>query len=273
MPRAPFVRSWWAERWLSLLDDLDAEWQGRLGRARTYLRDGNVRKLAIAPGAVAAQVRGSYWENYTVRLIVAPFPDRVWVSVLDGLASEAQYLAKVLAGELPRELEVLCEQAGASLFPASLSEVTETCTCLDPVRPCKHILALQLAFAQRIDTEPSQLLMLRGRSTEQIAGLLRSLWAVDPSAAGQEGSHDDTATVLQTRRYFATPALDAFAESFVVADAPPDLDASLILHLGRPPFAKPDEDVLAALAPVYHQLSQRAVRAVKRSARGRKAKR
>jgi uncharacterized Zn finger protein len=273
MPRAPFVHSWWADRWLRLLDELDADWQGRLSRSRTYLRDGNVRKVSVAPAMVSAEVRGSYWENYAVRLAVAPFPDRVWVQVLDALASEAGYLAQLFAGQLPKEMEALCEQVGASLFPASLAEVRQSCTCMDPVRPCKHLLALHLAFAQRLDSDPSQLLLLRGRSVEQIADLLRTLWAVKPSAAEQESVRDDTATVLRPDHYFAAPELDAFAESFTIADTPPDLDAVLILRLGKPPFAKPEEDVLAALAPVYHQLSERAVRSVKRSAWGRKGKR
>src|SRR5258707_890444 len=138
MPRQPIVYSWWAQRWAEMLESLDYEWQGRLSRGRSLARNRGIQRLRVVPGVVTAQVQGSYWDHYQVRLELPPFPGPVWTNVMEALAGEASYVAKLLARELPPELEALCARAGGGLFPAHLSDVRASCTCPDPSMPCKH---------------------------------------------------------------------------------------------------------------------------------------
>ncbi len=269
MPRQPMVYSWWAQRWVDLLESLDYEWQGRLSRGRSLARNNSVQRLQVRPGMVSVQVSGHYWDHYQVRLELPPFPGPVWANVLEALAGEASYVAKLLARELPPELEEICARAGGQLFPKELSEVRASCTCPDPSMPCKHILAALYAFAIEMDRDPSLLLWLRGRSREEITAALRERWARE--AAGLEGEAEPlesgSATLRPARFYEAGPELDAFAASFVVAEAPPPTDAALLARLGRPPFAHPNEEPHTILAPLYHAISERALQAARRGAK------
>jgi uncharacterized Zn finger protein len=220
---------------------------------------------------VSAQVSGHYWDHYRVRLELPPFPGAVWANVMETLAGEASYVAKLLARELPPELEEICTRAGGQLFPNELGEVRASCSCPDPSMPCKHILAAHYAFAIEMDRDPSLLLQLRGRSREEITAALRERWANE--AAGLEGEAEmqslesGSAIIRPARFYEAGPELDAFAASFVVADTPPPTDADLLARLGRPPFANPNEEPHTILAPLYHAISERALQAARRGAK------
>jgi uncharacterized Zn finger protein len=271
MPRQPVVYSWWAQRWVDLLESLDYEWQGRLSRGRSLARNNSVQRLQVRPGTVSAQVSGHYWDHYQVRLELPPFPGPVWASILQSLAGEASYVAKLLARELPPELEEICARAGGQLFPKELGEVRASCTCPDPSAPCKHILAAHYAFATEMDRDPSLLLQLRGRSREEITAALRERWAneADGLTADSEPQpvESGSAALRPERFYEAGPELDAFAASFVVTDAPPPTDAAVLARLGRPPFANPNEEPQTILAPIYHLISERALQAARRGAK------
>jgi len=277
MPRQPVVYSWWAQRWVDLLESLDYEWQGRLSRGRTLARNNSVQRLQVRPGMVSAQVSGHYWDHYQVRLELPPFAGPVWASVQETLAGEASYVAKLLARELPPELEEICARAGGQLFPKELGEARASCTCPDPSMPCKHILAAHYAFATEMDRDPSLLLQLRGRSREEITAALRERWAneADGLTADREPQPvaSGSATLRLERFYEAGPELDAFAASFVVADAPPLTDAAVLARLGRPPFANLNEEPQTILAPIYHLIGERALQAARRGARKTSARR
>jgi uncharacterized Zn finger protein len=278
MPRQPMVYSWWAQRWTDLLESLDYEWQGRLSRGRSLARNNSARRLQVRPGMVTAQVTGSYWDHYQVKLELTPFPGPVWARVMEALAGEASYIAKLLAREMPAELEEICARAGDQLFPTQLGEVRASCTCPDPSVPCKHILATHYAFAMAMDRDPALLLQVRGRSLEEITRMLRERWAsdaVEPAgeATPQPPSEDASAALRLDRFYEAGPELDAFAASFRAADAPPPTDAAILARLGRPPFAGPTEDPQTILASIYHTISERALQAARRSAKKTTAKR
>jgi uncharacterized Zn finger protein len=271
MPRQPVVYSWWAQRWADLLETLDYEWQGRLSRARSLARNNGVQRVQIRPGAVSARVVGNYWDHYDVRLELPPFPGPVGAHLLDALAGEASYLARLLARELPPELEDLCAQAGGKLFPTELAEVRARCPCPDPSAPCKHVLATHYAFAMAIDRDPSLLLQLHGRSREELTAALRDRWASEAAGiAGEEQSPpaaDGSADLRLDRFYDAGPELEQFAADFTPSDARPPTDAALLAQMGRPPFAGPHEDPHAILAPVYGMISERALQAARRSAK------
>jgi uncharacterized Zn finger protein len=286
MPRQSVVYSWWAQRWADLIESLDFEWQGRLSRGRSIARNQGVHRLQVRPGKVSAQVIGNYWDHYDAKLELPAFHPAVWAQLLDALAGEASYVAKLLARELPPELEQLCAAVGVSLFPVELAEIRARCTCPDPSAPCKHVLALHYAFAMAIDRDPTLLLQLRGRSRDELTAALRERWAReaagmtgiagDPAAEGQpqpaEGE-SERGTLSLARFYEPGPELDAFAASFSVSDTRPPTDAALLARMGRPPFAAPHEEPSAILAPIYGFISERALQAAKRGAKKSAGKR
>src|SRR5512135_358251 len=63
------VRSFWGKSWCGNLERY-SDYENRLPRGRTYVRNGSVLDLQIAKGEVVAMVSGS--ELYTIKIAIAP---------------------------------------------------------------------------------------------------------------------------------------------------------------------------------------------------------
>ncbi|MEU1753910.1 SWIM zinc finger family protein [Micromonospora matsumotoense] len=175
--------SWWSRRFLEVLESFALG--TRLTRGRAYARRGQVLRLDVSPGRVEASVQGSRPLPYPVVIALPPFPAALWDRVERELAGQAFFSARLLAGDLPAELEELFAAAGAPLFPGSVGELTQRCGCPDFAVPCKHLAATFYLLAEAFDADPFQLLHWRGRSRDDLLGRLRALRA---EAVGS--SHD-----------------------------------------------------------------------------------
>ncbi len=130
--RGGFARNWWAERWISNLEQLmDA---GRLRRGRRYARQGQVLSLEERAGGVVAEVQGSRRKPYRVRIDLEPLDDAGWERVIEVLAERAHFAARLLSGEMPEDIEEAFSAADASLFPERRGELRTECSCPDPAR-------------------------------------------------------------------------------------------------------------------------------------------
>jgi len=114
---------------------------GRLDRGRNYARRGQVISLDVLPGEVRAQVQGSRVRPYRVTIGLAAFSKLVWAKAEIALSEQALPSAKLLAGEVPPELEEIFAQAGAPLFRRAARELDQRCSCPDGFVPCKHLVA------------------------------------------------------------------------------------------------------------------------------------
>ncbi|MFC7546171.1 SWIM zinc finger family protein [Plantactinospora sp. GCM10030261] len=170
--RGTIGSSWWARRFVEVLESFALG--TRLTRGRSYARSGQVLALTIEPGVVTASVQGSRPKPYAVRIGLAAFGEPVWARVEKLLAAQALYNARMLAGDLPPELEEVFAGAGAALFPASVDELAMRCSCPDFAVPCKHLAATFYLLAEALDADPFQLLRWRGRSREQLLSRLRA---------------------------------------------------------------------------------------------------
>ncbi len=166
-------RQWWVERWLELLDSY--RYKKRLERARIYAREGNVLSIEFAENRVIAKVQGSEKEPYKVSLSLDTFADEDWDYVISNLSEKAIFSARLLAGEMPEDIERVFISSGLHLFPFSLTDIQSECSCPDPVNPCKHIGAVYYQLADRFSEEPFVLFQLRGRDKERILDALREL--------------------------------------------------------------------------------------------------
>ncbi|MEH0985202.1 SWIM zinc finger family protein [Micromonospora sp. CPCC 205556] len=167
--------SWWSRRFLEVLESFALG--TRLTRGRSYARRGQVLRLDVKPGRVEATVQGSRAEPYRVDIALAPFPPALWERVERELAGQAFFSARLLAGDLPAELEEVFAEAGAPLFPAGVAELTQRCSCPDFAVPCKHLAATFYLLAEAFDADPFQLLHWRGRSRAELLDRLRALRA------------------------------------------------------------------------------------------------
>jgi uncharacterized Zn finger protein len=273
----PETRSWWAMRWLAMAEATWAGHHDRFNRGWAYAQNGSVLDAELWPGRIDALVRASAWRPYQVRIWLAPLGDAVWDRVTDILAGQATYVAQLLAGQMPPEIESVFAQAGASLFPTSPNELVGECDCFEWSRPCKHIAAVHYVLAAHLDKDPSVLLVLRGRSLEALTDALRERWAAaEDDASGAAVAEAlapppaPTAPLRAAGFYRAGEGLDAFSP----ATEPALGDAVLVRRLGKPPFAGPDEDPVPALMEIYATVTKRALQAAERGGeRRRKRKR
>src|SRR5581483_1082289 len=185
--RGKFGETWWADRWIGVLNGFG--WGTRLDRGRTYARRGQTLSLDVEPGKVSAKVQGSRIEPYDVTIMLPTLKPQTWEKVLDALGQKAVFAAKLLAGEMPHEIEDAFYAAGTWLFPKSEREIGGQCSCPDAVRPCKHLAAVHFMVAEAFDEDPFLLFTLRGRTRDQVVAALRERRVVAaPVEAGTNGA-------------------------------------------------------------------------------------
>ncbi|MEV4713270.1 SWIM zinc finger family protein [Micromonospora sp. NPDC049374] len=183
--------SWWSRRFLEVLESFALG--TRLTRGRSYARAGQVLSLDVAPGVVTAVVQGSRAKPYQVSVALPPFPARLWARIEGKLADQAFFSARLLAGDLPAELEELFIAAEAPLFPAAISDLDQRCSCPDVAVPCKHLAATFYLLAEAFDADPFTLLHWRGRSRADLLARLRHLRA-DAHASTTTQARDGEST-------------------------------------------------------------------------------
>lgn len=171
--RGAIGRSWWSRRFLDVLESFALG--TRLTRGRSYARAGQVLSLDVLPGTVTARVQGSRPQPYVVRVGLPVFEESTWARLEELLAAQALFSARLLAGDLPPEVERVFADAGAPLFPGAVGELDMRCSCPDFAVPCKHLAATFYLLAEAFDVDPFQLLHWRGRSREELLARLRAL--------------------------------------------------------------------------------------------------
>ena len=178
-----------ARTWLDLVEGQAVQEARLLGLE--YALAGQVASLSFVPGAVEAMVQGRAPRPYSVRLASAVLERREWDSVVESMAAEAIYSAKLLAGELPASIEAPFARVGRTLVPTTTEELTISCQCGDPL-PCKHCVAVAYLAAERIEVDPLVLFGLRGLPGERLLERLQEARAV--AGSGSAGVHSAPAS-------------------------------------------------------------------------------
>lgn len=177
-------RQWWTQQWLDLINSY--RFKKRLERGWRYAREGNVLSIRFRGQKVLAEVQGTDPEPYRLSLWLDPLSDEDWDFVVQSLSQRAVFSAKLLAGEMPANIEEAFAANGLRLFPFNLSEVHSRCSCPDKANPCKHISAVYYLLGDRFSEDPFVLFQLRGRTREQLLQELRAKRQSHTAAAPEE---------------------------------------------------------------------------------------
>jgi len=156
-------------------------------RGRRDARAGHVRHLSISGSLVAAQVRGP--EDRTAhrsRIAVRAFGAAEWSRIEDDLAAQARYVADLLAGRMPAEIDTVFARAGLTLLPLSLDEVAMDCSCERWPMPCVHLAATCYALAESFETDPFGAFAWRGRGRDELLTRLSQLRGTTAAATPAE---------------------------------------------------------------------------------------
>jgi uncharacterized Zn finger protein len=149
--------TFWGKAWCDNLERY-SDYANRLPRGRSYVRNGSVVDLRIAPGTVAAMVSGS--SLYDIQVTVAAVPKARWSAVCRDCAGGIDSLVEVLQGQLSKSVMARLCQEHTGLFP-SPKEITFTCSCPDWAAMCKHVAAVLYGIGARLDEQPELLFALR----------------------------------------------------------------------------------------------------------------
>jgi uncharacterized Zn finger protein len=249
--RGDFGATWWGKRWVATLESFDIG--ARMGRGRSYARNGSVLSIDIASGEIKAKVQGSYPQPYKISIKLKAMPDSDWSKLATALSTQVIFAAKLLAGEMPPEIEDVFKAADLALFPAKSRDLVTDCSCPDWSNPCKHIAAVYYLIGEEFDRDPFLLFKLRGMER---AAFLKLLSAATPTAVE---------SVEEAARALPPEPLNA-AAFWQTAPLPPDwlgeartppVNAAVLQRLGNFPFWRGSETLADALTPVYVAASAR----------------
>ena len=252
--RGEIGETWWSKRWIKVLESFSMG--TRLTRGRSYARQGQVISIDVEPGLVKAKVQGSQPRPYNVKIRLEPLSDQDWDKVTDAMASQAIFAAKLLAGEMPNNIEEAFASVHVSLFPTALRELNTDCSCPDWANPCKNIAAVYYLLAERFDEDPFLIFKLRGRTKEQIIEVLRdkraATFPVEDTSAGAETASAEEENLISLEEHLETfwQAGEAI-ESFTVNLSTPKIDKAILKRLGGAPFTIGDMNVASLLAKAY----------------------
>ena len=174
----------------------------------------------------------------------------------------ALFRAKLLAGEMPHEIEEVFAGCGTPLFPRLASDLDMRCSCPDWEVPCKHLAAVCYVLAEEFDRDPFAMLAWRGQGRDELLAALRQ---VRPGGSGPARR-----PAGRPAGRLAAPAapLPESAEEFWSARLSPGrlraLAASsgaaapdLLLRMFPPPPVKVrGKDLADVLAPAYRRLAE-----------------
>lgn len=245
---------WWSKRWVALLESFNMG--ARLSRGRSYARKGQVISIDVQKGVVRSRVQGSRSKPYDVEIRSAQIGEGDWDKATEVMAAKAIFAAKLLSGEMPKDIEDAFTEAGCSLFP-SKRDIKTDCSCPDWADPCKHIAAVYYLMAEKYDEDPFLIFELRGRTKVEIIDALRRQRV--STLADDEAEPEDEASISQDERP-PDECLDKFwdfgDDLGLVAPhpRPPEVANAVLRRLGDAPFSIGDIN-LASFLPVAYEVA------------------
>jgi uncharacterized Zn finger protein len=151
------ARTFWGKAWCDNLESY-SDFENRLPRGRTYVRNGSVVHLQIEAGKITALVNGS--SLYKVAVGISPLPPGLWLETKSRCAGQIGSLVELLQGRLSKSVMDIVTARDDGLFPKP-REIRMSCSCPDSAGMCKHLAAVLYAVGARLDEQPELLFHLR----------------------------------------------------------------------------------------------------------------
>ncbi|MSP01454.1 MAG: hypothetical protein EXR07_10465 [Acetobacteraceae bacterium] len=186
--------TFWGKAWCDNLEGY-GDYENRLPRGRTYVRNGSVVDLQIAPREVTAMVSGS--SIYKVKITIGEVAKPQWKAICAECSGGIDSLVELLQGRFSKGvMERMCRQ-GAGLFPKP-AEIKFSCSCPDGAYMCKHVAAVLYGVGARLDAQPELLFRLRAVNEKDLVADIGSALPVSKKgpAAGKVLEADDMAALF-----------------------------------------------------------------------------
>jgi uncharacterized Zn finger protein len=149
--------TFWGKAWCDNLESY-SDFENRLPRGRSYVKNGSVCDLEIAPGSVTALVCGT--ELYRIAIKIKPLAPGDWKAIKAQCAGQIGSLIELLQGKLSKAVMEVVTRRDGGLFPKP-REIQMNCSCPDWADMCKHAAAALYGVGARLDHQPELLFKLR----------------------------------------------------------------------------------------------------------------
>jgi len=176
------ARTFWGKAWCDNLESY-MDYENRLPRGRTYVRNGSVVHLALRAGEIEALVSGS--ELYTIKINISSAPQPKWKALCRECAGGIGSLVELLQGRFSDQVMGILTRPETGLFP-SPQEIKMKCSCPDWAGLCKHLAAVLYGVGARLDEKPELLFLLRSVNHEEL--LTQAATATDLAAKTAAGA-------------------------------------------------------------------------------------
>ncbi|MGA7539049.1 MAG: SWIM zinc finger family protein [Steroidobacteraceae bacterium] len=158
------ARTFWGKAWCENLESY-RDYEYRLPRGRSYLRNGAVLDLDISAGRIAAVVSGT--SLYDVDIKIKPVAAAHWRRIKTRCSGQIGSLIELLEGRLSDGVMGIITRREQGLFPKP-AEIDMTCSCPDWATMCKHVAAVMYGVGARLDEQPALLFTLRKVDHEEL---------------------------------------------------------------------------------------------------------
>ena len=187
------AHTFWGKAWCENLESY-SDYENRLPRGRTYVRNGSVLDLQIEPGRISALVSGSHL--YKIEIRIETLVKGSWQGIKRECAGKIGSLIELLQGKLSQGVMGIITRRPGGMFPAP-KEISLTCSCPDWAGMCKHIAAVLYGVGSRLDHEPELLFTLRRVDHLDLVAQAGDLEGIlKPSLEGSTIAHSDLADVF-----------------------------------------------------------------------------
>lgn len=160
------AKTWWAKAWNDNLESY-SDFSNRIGRGRSYVRNGSVIDLKITNGKINALVQGTKAKPYKITITIKPIEKQIWDEIIKECVGKIESLEELIEGKFPKDLAELFTQKGNGLFPTP-KDIHLNCSCPDYAYMCKHIAATLYGVGSRLDDNPSLFFTLRNVNIDDL---------------------------------------------------------------------------------------------------------
>lgn len=236
-----------------------------------YARLGQTKRLTIEDALCEGIIQGRSDKPYTTTISLDHFGAESQEKIIAAMADQVRYAAKLLAGELPSNIEDVFAPLGLRLFPADQHDIHTTCSCPDwtKYQPwCKHTVCLMALLAEKLGESPMMIFGLRGMPGQELIDGLRQKRAVGVQGPGPTPVlHQHVPGVSDVSSPPLEDSIGSFwevgpeLEELDTPIAPPAVNCVLLRRLGPSPFMDSNFPLIGLMATCYQLIGEAAINA------------
>lgn len=151
------ANTFWGKAWCVNLENY-SDYENRMPRGRTYVRNGSVLDLQISKGKVTGMVSGS--NIYHTSITIKELKQTTWKKLVKSCVGQIESVFELLQGTFSKSVMEIMTDEKTGLFPEP-DEISMKCTCPDGAYMCKHLAAMLYGVGARLDNSPELLFVLR----------------------------------------------------------------------------------------------------------------